>query len=418
MARENSGRNSKRVKRSRADAGEYEVNSEARRDNERFNADLSRHHVVRYVGIVLLIILVVGLVIYWFGYRRSQPFSYASVNWETDIVTAESQQYTPFSDGVLQYSTNGATFYNEASKTAWSASYDMSNPAVAVNDNYAVIYDQGAKTAVVLNAESGSMGSILTELAITKATISAYGVSAFIVEEDLSNNMLFFDKYGSQLDIEIKTLMSESGYPMDISFSPDGQMMIASFVYIDSGVMQNRIVFYSFDTTVNTSSHAVAAFQKYGDTLFVDVEFLGDDRAAAFGDGKIVIYSVKNNSEPQELITIEPEETITNLAYNDKYIAFSTENGDLVQSKILYLYNSDGTMIFDETTSFDFESLYLGEQGVYLIGSSTVQYRNLKGQELFTGSLECNILQLVSPGKGTELLVVSNQALKSFKLKR
>ncbi len=418
MARENSGRNSKRDRRNRADAGEYEVNSEARRDNEQYSSSLSRHRAIRYVGTALLIILVVGLIIYWFGYKLSQPYTYVSTSWTTDIVTSESQQYTPFSDGILQYSANGATFYNESSKTVWSASYDMSNPSVAVNEDYAIIYDQGAKTAVVLNAESGSIGSILTELAITKATISAYGVSALIVEEDLSNNMLFFDKYGSQLDIEIKTLMSESGYPMDISFSPDGQMMIASFVYIDSGVMQNRIVFYSFDTTVNTSSHAVAAFQKYGDTLFVDVEFLGDDRAAAFGDGQIVIYSVKNSSEPQELITIEPEETITNLAYNDKYIAFSTEDGDYVQSKVIYLYNTDGTMIFDESTSFDFETLYLGEQGVYLIDSSTMQYLNLKGQELFEGSLECNILQLVSPNKGTEMLVVTNQELKSIKLKR
>lgn len=394
------------------------MNQEERRDNEQFSTSLSRHRVFRYIGTALFIILVVGLVVYWFGYRMAQPYTYVATTWEQNIVTAESQQYTAFSNGILQYGANGATFYNESSKTVWSASYEMSNPAVAVNGDYAIVYDQGAKTAVVVSASDGSIGSILTEISITKATISAYGVSALIVEEDLSNNMLFYDKYGVQLDIEIKTLMSQSGYPMDISFSPDGQMMIASFVYIDSGVMQSRIVFYSFDTTVNTSSHAVGAFQKYGDTLFADVEFLGDDRAAAFGDGKIVIYSVKDSADPQELIVIEPEEEITNLAYNDKYIAFSTENGDLVQSKILYLYNKDGTMIFDEDTNFEFEELYLGEEGVYLIGSSTMQYLNLKGQNLFTGSLECNILQLVSPNKGTELLVISNQTLKSLKLKR
>jgi hypothetical protein len=230
--------------------------------------------------------------------------------------------------------------------------------------------------------------------------------------------MLFYDKLGGQLEIKVKTLMSESGYPMDMSFSPDGQMMIASFVYIDSGVMQNRIVFYSFDTERNTSTHAVAAFQQYGDTLFADVAFLSDDRAAAFGDGRIVLYSLKKRTDPQELTVIEPEGQITNLDYGDGYIAYTTTDGDLVQSRCLYLYNTDGTMIFDTKTTFDFSQLYLGNNGIYLIGASSVQYLNMKGKVCFTGSLDCNILQLVSTGKGAEFLVVTNQALKSLKLVR
>jgi hypothetical protein len=391
---------------------------EERRDNEQFSESLSRHHLYRYIGGIVLVVLVAALVWYWFFYPLTRPYSVVQERWSQEIVTVTGQQYTPFSDGILQYSGNGATFYNESSKMVWSASYEMKNPAAAVQGDYALVYDQGDKTAVILSAEEGLIGNILTELSITKGTISAYGVTALLVEEDLANNMLFYDKLGGQLEIKVKTLMNESGYPMDMSFSPDGQMMIASFVYIDSGVMQNRIVFYSFDTDRNTSTHAVAAFQQYGDTLFADVAFLGNERAAAFGDGKIVLYSLKKRTDPQELTVIEPEGKITNLAYDEDHIAYATTNGDLVQSRLLYLYNTDGTRIFDTETTFEFSEMNLGEEGLYLTGSSSVQYLNLKGKVCFTGSLDCNILELVSGKKPSEFLVVTNQMLKYLKLVR
>lgn len=418
MSKGNS-RGSSRKKRPREAATDiYEKNSEERRDNEQFSESLSRHQLRRYIGWIVFGVLVAALLWYWFGYHMSRPYTLVQESWSQEIVTVTGQQYTPFSDGILQYGANGASFYNASSKIAWSASYEMKNPAVAVQGDYALVYDQGDKTAVILNADEGLGGNVLTELPITKGTISAYGVVALLVEEDLANNMLFYNKLGSQLEIKVRTLMNESGYPMDMSFSPDGQMMIASFVYIDSGVMQNRIVFYSFDTDKNTSTHAIAAFQQYGDTLFADVEFLSNDRAAAFGDGRIVLYSLKKRTDPQELRVIEPEGRITNLAYDGSHIAFAATNGDLVQSRLLYLYNTDGTMIFDTETTFDFSALYLGENGLYLTGSSTVQYLNLKGKTCFTGSLDCNILQLVSGKKGAEFLVVTNQMLKYLKLIR
>lgn len=418
MSKGNSGKDGRRNRPRRAESGSYGTNAEERRDNEQFSERLNRHQVRRYIGWIVFAVLVIALVGYWFGYYLSQPYTYVQESWTQEIITSSSQQYTPFSDGILQYSANGATFYNASSKTVWSASYEMKNPAAAVQDGYALIYDQGDRTAVILSAQEGACGSILTEQPITKGTVSSYGVAALLVEEDLANDMLFYDRLGVQIEVRVRTLMNESGYPMDMSFSPDGQMMIASFVYVDSGVMQNRIMFYSFDTTTNNSTHAVAAFQKYGDTLFADVEFLGNDRAAAFGDGKIVIYSLKKRNDPQELIVLEPEGTITNLAYDDSHIAFATTNKDLVQSRLLYLYNTDGTMIFDTETTFDFSSLYLGADGLYLTDSSAMLYLDLKGKECFTGSLDCNILQLVSGKKGSELLVVTNQMLKYLKLIR
>ncbi len=398
----------------------YDKNSREWQDRERFARELSRHQRKRKIRILTVILIVIAIAGYWFLYRSTRPYSYAKESWSQEIATSTNQSYVAFSDGILQYSSNGATFYNTTSKTVWTVSFEMKNPAVTVQDEYALIYDQGYQTAVILEAQTGTCGTILTELSITKATVSAYGVAALLVEEDLANDILFFDKQGSQLDIQVRTLMSESGYPMDISFSPDGQMMIVSFAYVDSGVMQSRIVFYSFDTTLNTSTHAVAAFQKYDDTIFADVEFLDDDRAVAFGDECIVLYSLDSESTPEELAVIEIEEEITNLSYSydSGNIAFATTDGDLVQSRLLYLYSVDGDLLFDTQTNFEFSTMYLGEKGLYLIATSTMQYLNLGGDVCFTGSLDCNILHMVSVQGATDFLVISDQALKYIKLVR
>ena len=46
--------------------------------------------------------------------------------------------------------------------------------------------------------------------------------------------------------IESRATMDKSGYPVSISLSPNGKLMVVSYLYVDSGNMKSSVAFYNF----------------------------------------------------------------------------------------------------------------------------------------------------------------------------
>lgn len=386
-------------------------------DDQEYARQVKRHRLLNRLGIGFLFAVVIGIMAYLLIVRRTESYSSVGFEWEQSVLTSANQRYINFNGGILKYGPEGANFYTSGEKEKWAASYTMADPKAVCRDGYALIFDQGARKAAILSAETGLTGLIETEEIITKGTVSSQGVSALIQEENLSNTIYFYDNSGRVLDIAIHTLVNQSGYPVDIDFSPDGQMMMASFVYVDSGVSQNQIVFYNFDEKRSTTG-VVGAFRKYGDTLFADVAFLNNDRAVALGDGCAVYYNLKNKTAPEEMAVFEYEEEITQVAYGDKGLVVATRNGELAKSHRLHYINVDGHEMFNQESTFDIKTMNLTENGVYLVSDAAVCYINLSGKTFFSGSLECPIIKLNNPGEENELLVVTDNRIVFLKLFR
>jgi len=391
---------------------------ELRREEARFIQTVNQHKArVRMVTIILLV-LAIFAIIYIFVYRASKPYTFYEEIFSENITSTDKQQYANLGDGILQYGLNGASYYSISKKQAWSVVYTMTRPRVEVSGEYAVVFDQNGREAVIFNTENGKCGEMTTNQPITRATISSYGAVSMIVDDGLSNNILFYDKTGAALNIKLHTMISASGYPIDICFSPDGQLLVASFVYIDSGVMQNQIVFYNFDTSINSDTQIVGAFRKYDDTLFVDVAFIGDDRAVACGDGVVVYYSLKNKLKPEEIAVIEEKDTITALTYSKEGVAYATVSGDMVQNRTLKMYNFDGEPVYEKDTNIDIRDMQLTENGLYITGPGTLLYLNRKGRVFYQGRLETSVDKLNASYGTTDILLVGGSRFSYIKLIR
>lgn len=382
-----------------------------------YEKKVRRHRRRNRLGILLLFAVVIGAMVYLLLVKRKEAYSAIGLEWEQPALTAANQQYMNFHGGILQVGPQGANYFTATDKETWAAGFSMKNPRAICQDGYALVYDQGDKTAVILSAENGMRGTITTTDSITKGTISSYGAVALVQEEALANTIVFFGPDGTPLDIGVHTLVDKSGYPVDIDFSPDGQIVMASCVYVDSGVMKNQIVFYNFDEKRNTTG-VVGAYAEYGDTLFADVCVLNDDRAVALGDGMVVVYSLKNKTAPQELQKISFEEEITQVAYGRDGIAVITRNGNLAQSHNLHVYSVDGELLYEQETSFDVKRSVLTENGLYMLSDHALCVLNPKGKIIFSGSLDSDILQLNNAGKENELLLMTNQKAVYLKLFR
>ena len=203
---------------------------------------------------MLWIALILGaciLGIGYFVYDIGRTFSSYKVQWEISLENTNTE-YVSWKDGILQYSQNGVSCVNSQGEVMWSSAYHMNQPVAVVRGEYAMILDRKGTTLVICNRQLGVTGTGTTPYAITKGDISAQGVAALICENEEVSNIYYYKSTGSRLDIEIKSPIERTGYPLDIALSEDAKMLMVSYLYVDSGVMQNKVLFYNFDAVINS----------------------------------------------------------------------------------------------------------------------------------------------------------------------
>ena len=139
-------------------------------------------------------------------------------------------KFAMFGDNMIKYTKDGASYIDASGKTIWTQSYEMKTPIININGDYAVIADQQGNEMYICNKE-GCTGTAKTQLPITKAAVSARGVTAAVVEDSTASYIFYFKKDGESLGINIKMLLSGDGYPVDIALSPDGKQIAMSVVH-------------------------------------------------------------------------------------------------------------------------------------------------------------------------------------------
>ncbi|MGI6054572.1 MAG: DUF5711 family protein, partial [Clostridium sp.] len=170
----------------------------------------TRRKRLRLILAVLAVLICVALLIT--HYKSRHVYTEYQMVWEQEIPASESgfTEYVSFGDNVLKYSKDGASYLDRSGKAVWSISYELKSPVCYVNGEYAVIGEQQGNTIYICD-RSGCQGQATTLLPILRVSVSAYGVTAALVEDSTASYVTFFKKDGSELDWGIKTAMSGNG---------------------------------------------------------------------------------------------------------------------------------------------------------------------------------------------------------------
>ena len=195
----------------------------------------------------------------WYRYQQEYQYTEYTVNWEKsmryadgsgtsgeDGETAVSESsfvnFELFGDNMIKYTKDGASYIDASGKTVWTQGYEMKTPIISINGSCAAIADQQGNDIYIFNKE-GTTGIAKTQLPISKVAVSGHGVTAAIVEDSTAAYVMYYKKDGSDLQISIKMLLQGDGYPVDLALSPDGRQIVMSVMYLENGVMKNKVVF-------------------------------------------------------------------------------------------------------------------------------------------------------------------------------
>lgn len=377
----------------------------------------TRKKRIRMFIILAALILAAFAAAYYSLYVRRYE-SYRVV-WEKQIPASENgfAGYEPFGSNVLKYTKDGASYINSRGKIVWSISYQMKSPVCYVNGSYAVIADRQGNSLYICNQE-GQRGQTETTLPILRASISAHGVTAVLLEDSTASYISFFKEDGSELDWLIKTVMSKSGYLLDVSLSPEGTQVMVSNVYLQDGIMGNRVAFYNFSEYGKSyPDRLVGGFEEMKDSVIPRVRFLDEDHACAFGNGQIGFFSLENQTSPALSAHIKLEEELKSVCYSDQYVGVIVENPEGESDYRLDVYSAGGKLKFSKPVSFQYKEIDIDGDMVILYNENSCEIYNMSGKCRFSGSFDFTFSAVRAGKMENELIFTGGDTVRSIRLK-
>jgi predicted lipoprotein with Yx(FWY)xxD motif len=387
--------------------------SEEKELEERSERKKKRRRIIWVVILIIALAAVLGV----FLFRRYFKFSSFETSWSKDLNRGSFAGYKRLGNNLLKFSRDGATCYSEKGEELWTASYEMKNPAAAVNGKFAVIADQQGTTLQIFS-EDGKTGTATTNLPIVKAAVSSTGVTAVTETDQSGNYITFFKKDGTALDITIKMKISGDGFPVDIALSPDGNRLMVSNEYIDGQDLKGRVLFYDFsEIGKNIPNRLVGAFiDSFSKSLVARVVYLNPTYSFAVADTGIYFFSSKNLASPTLIKEITESDEIQTVFYSEDYAGLILKNTASSSRYRLEIYKADGTAVFKKEFNTPYTGADIDDGYVFVYGSGNLTIYNMAGTEKFSGEIDPQVSAVTRGSAPNEFILAGSTFLRSIRL--
>ena len=381
-------------------------------DTRSLEQSIERHKKRKRIQLIIACAVVIVVALSIAIYKKNVSYNQFKVVKSLDTDDGNGNQYVAFSNFFVKYGLDGISYVN-GKETVWSQAYEMSNPIVDVCGKYVAVADKGGNTIYVFDEQSGR-GQINTTYPIVSIEIANQGVVAALLEEDNANYIEAYDKEGTLL-ISHKTLLNGNGYPLSFSLSEDGTKMVVSYVCINSGVVESKILFFNFGGVGQNEVDRVVGGVNYKSTVIPTVKFLQNNVAIAVGDNILSIYKMREKPVAQEEIKIKQE--IKKLFYNSDYIGLVYENDSGSKKYKVVVYDTRGNKVMEKSIDMDFKDIKFTGRNILVYDDLNCKIIPFKGKEKFSYTFEQTINTVMPTDKFREYLIITNNKVERIRIK-
>lgn len=374
-----------------------------RKDDTRidYKERIRSHKLALFYRTILAIVLVVVLAYIIYVQQRDKVYS------EMEVVNSSSitivQGATPVNlDGyLLLYSKDGASCTDVQGKAIWNRTYEMQSPLFAKNGSVCAVGDYNGREIYVMS-NTQIKGMISTNLPIRAISVAESGLVAAVLDDA---DVLRINLYDGNSDTEdtivhAKVSMDKSGYPMSISLSPNGKMMMVSYFYVDSGEMKSSLAFYNFgDVGSNEADNYVSGYD-YANTVFPYVRFMDNDSAFGISDDRIVFF--QGSEKPTSVASSFLNEEVAGVYYGEDYVGLTFFDTTGTARYRLDVYNANGEKVLSKFIDIEYKDISFYKNQIIIYDELECEICNINGRDKYLGSLD----------KGTSLIIPSGSSKK------
>ena len=208
------------------------------------------------------------------------------------------------------------------------------------------------------------------------------------------------------------------GYPLDISLSPDGTMLVGSYAFIEDGSLKNRVAFYNFsEVGKNALNRFVGGFHDlYENSMVPRVQYLDDIYSVAFADNSLSFYSSKDVMSPALITQVPIEEEIKSVFYDNTHVGVIMSASSGEYDSRMELYKSNGDKVFDVEFSYGYEHVDIDDDMIFLYNQDSCRIYNCLGILKYEGSFDFTVSKITKGRLPNHIIVTGPQAIKEIKL--
>ena len=373
---------------------------------------LKRHKWAKLTRVVAVLVVMFVVALGYFIYLQNRTFTDIDVVGTVNIMDGYNCRYYKFGDYMLKYSEDGLAYLN-GDKTHWNQAFEMQEPVIDICGDYVAIAEQMNNVVYIANTKE-LKGKIETEYPIMDIDVSNNGTVAVISgDQSEVSHIEVIAKDGTKIAIG-QTVLSGQGCPVDLSISHDGTKLVVSYLYVGSGVIQSKVVFYNYSEVGKNEVDRFMGGFDYDKTLMTKVEFLDNNTVAVFGDDKVALYSMKQ--KPSLIAELDIEDEIQSIFYNDKYIGLVVDNNSENPYRMV-IYNTNGSKVSDTEFNLSYTGVKISKKSVVIYNDTTMKVYNINGKLRYEGTMEEGISSIITKDDDYTYFVVGSSTIKNIKLK-
>ncbi len=369
--------------------------------------------VYRFLMVVAVLAILAIIVYVQYSNHIYTDFEYIS---EASINKVESARSLQLGSCILTYSNDGAHCTDMEGVEVWNQSYVMQSPIVEISGDVVAIADYNGREVYVLNTTE-RICRIDTTMPIKNIAVSASGRVAVEVIDGQETRIYIYKTDGTAA-YEFKTSMIQSGYPAAFGFSPNGELLGVSYIFVDAGVVKSQVAFYNFGQVGSNKANFLVSGYTYEDVIVPYIRFMSEDMAVAVGDDRIIFYS--GNQIPTLLAQhmLEDEE-IQGIYQNGDHLGVLFRSDKLEMRNKMDVYKSDSQKMGTYYFNVGFHDIVFTKDYFVAYGDAECEIRTYDNVDKFSGEFDKSIDLLLPVGKGTgyKFVMVSGNSISTVQMR-
>lgn len=361
-------------------------------------------------SILICVFIFTGIGLYM-ALRQYEDFDVRSSVERSD---AEATTFQEFNGNILKYSNDGALYTDHANERIWNQTYEMANPTVDICGGYLAIYDRQG-TQIYIMAEAGMVGKIETTMPIQQVSIAGQGTVAVLMDNHSTGCLALYDKAGNEL-ANGAIHGEKGGYPLAIALSEDAIKLAVSMLDLNGGSVRSTIVFYNFGSVGENEIDHIVSANSFSDMVIPELEFISNDRLAAFGDSEIIIFEGTQKPKMEKEIPFSQE--IKSVFYNEKYVGVVYSDNDENIRYHLCVYDMNGNTVMEKDFEMEYTSVqFLSSREICISNENTCDIYTVRGIHKFHYEFDKELYQVISTGAGLNYTFILNDVTERVRLK-
>lgn len=337
------------------------------------------------IGIASVVVVIAAFLVI-----QLQTYSTARISTTYACDDSGNNSYLQFSNGVLKYSRDGIALLDRKGEERWNQPYQIKSPIVATYyDKAIVVADKGGNDMLVLDNE-GLKGELHANLPIKKVSVSAQGIVCAVLGDEGSPKIVCYDAAGNIL-VELTTSLKGTGYPMDVSMSEDGKMLLVSYLCIENNKIVTKVVYYDFNGKKNNVQEYEVTSDRYEDVAAAEVFFMNKKESAVICDDRILFY--RGEKTPKLTETVLLNKKIKSVFHDQKYVGLILKNEGKAGYE-LCLFNTSGKKLLSQEFVGDYSNVKIDQGQVIMYDGKKCRVFAKNGLEKFDGEMSEPIYEM------------------------